>query len=151
MIAARWRKVLADLWGNKVRSALTILTIAVGLFAVGFIAVIADIAMSDMDADFQSANAHAAVLYTSPFTEDLLPALQRVAGVADVEGRSSVDLRAVTRSERLPTIQVVAVPALAELRIDRLTPVEPAHLPALKNREIWLTDSALGVIPAQAG
>ncbi len=33
---SRWKKVWADFWGNKSRTLLTIMTIMVGTFAVGF-------------------------------------------------------------------------------------------------------------------
>jgi putative ABC transport system permease protein len=37
MIGPRWRKVLRDLWHNKTRTVLVVLSIAVGMFAVGTI------------------------------------------------------------------------------------------------------------------
>ena len=42
---ARWRKVLADLWGNKTRTLLTVLTIAVGVFAMGLVRSVAVITL----------------------------------------------------------------------------------------------------------
>ena len=33
----RWHKVLRDLWGNKVRTILVVLSIAIGVFAIGMI------------------------------------------------------------------------------------------------------------------
>ena len=33
----RWRKVWADLWGSKMRTLLVVLSIAVGVFAVGMV------------------------------------------------------------------------------------------------------------------
>ena len=38
MLSPRWRKVLRDLWGNRARTMLVVLSIAVGVFAVGMIA-----------------------------------------------------------------------------------------------------------------
>jgi len=35
-MSSRWKKVWADFWGNRGRTFLTIMTIAVGTFAVGF-------------------------------------------------------------------------------------------------------------------
>ena len=35
MGSPRWNKVLRDLWGNKVRTLLVALSIAIGVFAVG--------------------------------------------------------------------------------------------------------------------
>ena len=37
MLKPRWRKVLGDLWSNKTRTLLVVLSIAVGVFAVGMI------------------------------------------------------------------------------------------------------------------
>ena len=37
LLKPRWRKVLADLWANKTRTLLIVLSIAVGLFAMGTI------------------------------------------------------------------------------------------------------------------
>jgi len=38
MLSPRWRKVLRDLWHNKPRTVIVVLSIAVGVFAVGMIA-----------------------------------------------------------------------------------------------------------------
>ena len=83
----RLRKILSDLRANKTRTLLTILTIAVGVFAIGFVTGVGAIFMPDMDADYQSANPHAAMIFSEPFGEDLVAALRQVPGVADVEGR----------------------------------------------------------------
>ena len=37
MFPPRWRKVWADLWGNKLRTLLVVLSISVGVFAVGMV------------------------------------------------------------------------------------------------------------------
>ena len=37
MGSPRWNKVLRDLWGNKVRTLLVALSIAIGVFAVGVV------------------------------------------------------------------------------------------------------------------
>lgn len=151
MIAPRWRKVLADLWGNKVRSILLILTIGVGVFAVGFITAVGDYSMSDMDADFQASNGHSGILSSDPFTDDLLSALRHTPGVSFVEGRVAITGRAVIAEDNLFPIQVSSIPDVSALEIDRLSPVDSQPLPPLQHHEIYLADSALGVIKAQPG
>jgi putative ABC transport system permease protein len=151
VIPPRWKKVLADLWGNKVRSALMILTIAVGIFAVGFIAALGDITLTDMDADFADGNGHAAIIYSASFKDEILPVLRRVPGVAEVEGRAAVTGRAVISQDQKPAIQIVAIPPLSEMQIDRLRPMGATPLPALKRHEIYIADSALGALPVRAG
>ena len=44
-----WRKVLADLWANKTRTFLMVLTITLGVFSVGFVGNMG--AMMNRDAD----------------------------------------------------------------------------------------------------
>ena len=55
MIAPRWKKVIQDIFSNKTRTILTMLSIAVGVFAVGVITIIGNICLSDMQADYESA------------------------------------------------------------------------------------------------
>ena len=44
----RWKKVLADLWGNLTRSALVVASITIGLLAIGIIATIHFVITQDM-------------------------------------------------------------------------------------------------------
>ena len=66
MMSSRWKKVLADLWGNKSRAVLTMFTIAVGVFAVGFTNNMKLYMAESMDSDFLSANPSEATVYASP-------------------------------------------------------------------------------------
>ena len=56
MIAPRWRKVLADLWLNKVRTILAVLSIAVGVFAVGMIAGTQVVLSRDLRTNYNAIN-----------------------------------------------------------------------------------------------
>ena len=150
MISAQWRKVLADLWGNKVRSGLMLLTISVSVFAVGFIIATGDLSMADMDADFSASNAHSAILYTQP-CQDLEVSLSRVPGVAQVEQRSSVDARWVLDEENFQPISLISIPAATEIRIDRLAPVGMPAIPVLQDRQALLTNSASQIMDVKVG
>ncbi len=88
MTSPRWRKVLKDLWGNKARTVMAMATIAIGVFSVGFVTAAFVMILFDMDSDYQAANPHAAIIFTMPFDQDLLPSLKQVPGVGDVAGRS---------------------------------------------------------------
>ena len=48
MIRPRWRKILRDIWRNKRRTVLVVLSIAVGAFAVGTVAIMREIVTGDM-------------------------------------------------------------------------------------------------------
>jgi putative ABC transport system permease protein len=56
MIRPRWKKVLTDIWGHKLRSILVIASITIGLFAVGLIISMNIIISEDMKAGYLSVN-----------------------------------------------------------------------------------------------
>ncbi len=151
MLGSKWQKVFADLWGNKVRSGLMLLTITVSVFAVGFIISTGELCMSDMDADFQGSNGHSAIIYTSP-SPDLEHSLAKVPGVADVEQRSGIDARWVLDDTNFQSISIISIPQTADaLRIDRLKPIDPPAFPDLPDRQVLLTDSAVSGMGVKPG
>ena len=88
MIRPRWRKIWRDIWRNKRRTVLVILSIAVGVFAVGTVAIMRDIVTKEMVASYEAANPPNATLYTDgSFDADLVEAIRRVPQVAEAEGR----------------------------------------------------------------
>ena len=97
MIQPRWSKVLSDLWSNKTRTLLVVLSIGVGVFAIGLVSSMANIYIPDMDVRFAATNPHHAVIYTDPFDTDLIRAVKNVPGVAEAEGRGQVSMRVETR------------------------------------------------------
>ena len=98
MIRPRWRKILRDIWRNKRRTILMVLSIAVGVFAVGTVAQIRAIVTDDMVESYEAANPPSAILYTAePFDDDMVEAVRRMPQVAEAEARREV-LRPVSAS-----------------------------------------------------
>jgi putative ABC transport system permease protein len=151
VIGARWRKVLADLWGNKLRTFLVILSIAAGTLAVGVVFGFGVVAERDMSADFRSANPHSAVISCTPFDDDVLQAVRRLPAVAHAEGRGALAARIAAGSGDWQSVQVIAVPALEEMQVDRLRPVEGGDLQAPGDRELLIERTGLGLMPAEPG
>lgn len=148
----RWSKVFHDLLDNKSRTILVVLTITMGVFAVGFVSNILFIGVGEMDADYLSVNPHAAILYTDPFTDDLLPSLEKLAGVGQLEGRSQVDARITLHNGQKRAVWVIGIPKLQNMEIDRLRPqVGAASLPPLGKHEVYLEQAALSRLPVKAG
>jgi len=108
--APRWKKVFQDLIHNKTRTLLTLLSIAVGAFAVGVINTYAVIEQSDSQADFESANPASARIYTSPFNDNLLPSIREIKAVADAEGRSTASGQWVMATRGKTPIFITALP-----------------------------------------
>jgi putative ABC transport system permease protein len=70
MISPRWRKILRDIWRNRRRTILVVLSIAVGVFAVGTVAIMRDLATGDMMASYESANPPSAIVYVNGSFDD---------------------------------------------------------------------------------
>jgi putative ABC transport system permease protein len=95
-----WQKVWFDLWHNKVRTLLSVLSIAAGVFAIGAIFGMTDTMLGGMDAAHQSVTpSHINLFLTSFISRDDALALRSVSGVADVEPYNSVTVRYQLRPE----------------------------------------------------
>jgi putative ABC transport system permease protein len=90
----RWHKVRSDLWDSKMRTLLVVLSIAVGVFAVGMIAGAYVIISNDMSASYASTNPANIEIWTNDFDDDLVKAVQNIPGVKEAEGRRFVSVRA---------------------------------------------------------
>ena len=86
MISSRWRKVLRDLWQNKGRSLLVVLSIAVGVFAVGTVVHMRFIVRQDMVGSYEGAHPAHATLYTEDtFDEDLIEVIREMPFAAQCD------------------------------------------------------------------
>lgn len=89
-----WWKVWFDLWHNKMRTLLAVLSIAVGVFAVGAIFGMNDQMLTLMDkqqhADMPQ---HITMYLDAPIDRDTALALRKVPGVEDIEPTSAVNIR----------------------------------------------------------
>ncbi len=145
----RWRKVLADLWENKARSLLVIVSIAVGVFSVGMIAGAYVIISHDMGASYASANPANIEMRTAPFSDELLAALEQVEGVEAAEGRCFTSVRVRTGPDSWTSLNLVSVADYRESQINLLVPLEGAAEPG--RREVLLERNGLEKIGAAVG
>src|SRR5512143_4066277 len=86
---SRWKKVWADFWGNKSRTTLTILTIMVGVFAVGFNSNMKYYMNDSMEGDYKSAHPSEETVYDYLMDDDIVKAARVLPCVDAVEGRST--------------------------------------------------------------
>ena len=117
----RWRKIWADFWGNKTRTVLVIMSIAVGVFAVGFVSSSYAILQKDMDSEFKKANSSEATIYCDPFKEELLNTLRQVPGVLMVEGRSSITARTQVEPGKKAVMYILSVPPVSNEKWSKMT------------------------------
>lgn len=89
-----WVKVWFDLWHNKLRTLLVILSIAVGVFAVGTTFGLAEQMLPTMDAAHQmTLPAHVTMALMQPVDRDSLLALSDVPEVEEVEVLNMIEVR----------------------------------------------------------
>jgi putative ABC transport system permease protein len=149
MLQPRWHKVLSDLRSNKTRTLLVVLSISVGVFAVGLVTSMYYIFVNDMDAAYQAVNPHHATVYTSPFDQQLLNAAQRVPGVAQVEGRSGLNARVEVKPGNWQPIGLTAIGALSDTKIDQIRPV--GAVAPLRDRQIYIERASLALLAVKEG
>lgn len=141
MIPPRWRKVLRDLSSNKVRSLLVILSIAIGIFALGMVGGTRTLLARDLgDVFAKSVDPHA-VLFLSPYDPSLLEKVRRIPGVAEVDGRSSTTMRYQTGPDDWKEISLTAVEDFDDIRINKFFPESgdwPPHDREILVHRAWM-------------
>jgi putative ABC transport system permease protein len=153
MISSRWKKVWADFWGNKSRTILTIITIAVGTFAVGFTSNLGQYMSESMESDFLSSNPSEAQVYANPMDEDSVKVARLVPGVDAVEGFSTTSAQLLQPDGKKISIQFTAIDNPYDLTLNTLKPAKgETGIPPLNEKEVLLDSSAksLGYKPGDS-
>ncbi|NJC97703.1 MAG: FtsX-like permease family protein [Anaerolineae bacterium] len=144
MIASRWKKIWADLWGNKSRTFLTILTIMVGTFAVGFTSSMNQYIVDSMEVDYQSSSPSEGTVSAYPLDDDMVRLAREVPGVDGVEGISIIGAQVIPREGDPLTIQINAVKDPAGLTVNKIRPADgETSIPPLGEHEILIDSSAM--------
>jgi putative ABC transport system permease protein len=145
-MSSRWKKVWADFWSNKGRTFLTIMTIMVGTFAVGFNSNLGLYMMESMDGDYLSANPSEAEVYAGPLNDDMVKMARSVPGVDAVEGASTVSARILRADGTYVDIQFTALENTADLTLNLLKPAAgTSSIPNYGKQETILDASALSL------
>jgi len=150
-MSSRWKKVWSDFWGNKSRTFLTILTIMVGTFAVGFNINMGLFMNESMEKDFLSANPSEASVSAYPLDEVSVKNAAAVSGVESVEGRSITSAQVIHTDGTPITIVLTALENPAAQKLDMLLPADgETSLPPLGEKEI-LVDSSVATLGYEPG
>lgn len=118
----RWRKVLRDLWGNKTRTVLVVLSITVGVFAVGTTAGTWAMLSRDLATDYAAIDPSSAIIFSAPFDEDLIRSVQEIPGVRAAEGRFNVVVRLETAPGKWRSLRLEAIDDYDDIRLNKVRP-----------------------------
>lgn len=132
-----FKKVWRDLWRNRGRTLMVVLSIAVGVMAVGMVVSGNQLVIDQMARSHRDSNpAHGLIYLSGLVTEDTIRSLARVPGVLDVEGYSQADVRWKTSMDgEWQDGHIIAYPDFMRQRFDKIT---------LKEGQ-WPADKTVGV------
>lgn len=90
----RWKKVYRDLWNNRARTILVILSIAVGVFAIGMIGSTQAALTASLASQYAEMHPADIIIRTDPMLDDdFITSIRHMKGVTEAEGRRVFALR----------------------------------------------------------
>jgi putative ABC transport system permease protein len=149
MIGTRWQKVLVDLWGNRTRTLIVALAIAVGVYAIGVVLDTRELVVREYGSDQEGAMLASAVIYTTPFDEELAERVAEIPGVAAAEGRHVIRGRVYGENGKARDLMLVTLPDFDQMEVDAISPLEGEWPPG--KREVILERLALDYLGVEIG
>jgi putative ABC transport system permease protein len=145
----RWRKVLSDLWDNKARTLLVVLSIAVGVFAVGMIAGAYEIISQDLGVSYASGSPANIQMYDGDFTDDMVSTVKNLDGVKEAEGRREFGVRIRKPGGEWTSIDLLANADFNNSKINLIHLISGKPYPA--DRELVLEKKVLRDLSVSPG
>ncbi|HXF61454.1 MAG TPA: ABC transporter permease, partial [Caldilineaceae bacterium] len=137
LLAPRWRKVLRDLWSNKTRTVLVLLSIAVGVSAIGMVMGSQIIVDQNLPEAYAAVNPASGNIFTlSTFDDEMVEAVRAMDEVSAAEGRRIVNVRFLTKSGEWRSLQLNAISDYEEITINKIHAETGAYPPP--HRELLL-------------
>ena len=130
MLSIRWRKVIRDLGTNKTRTILVLLSIAVGVTAIGMVMGSQIIVDQNLPDQYLAVNPAGGTIFAlSTFDDDMIENIREMDEVGEAEGRRFVNVRFQTDAGDWRTMQLTAVPDFEDISINKLSSEEGAFPP----------------------
>lgn len=117
-LGSRWVKILNDIRGNKTRSLLVVLSIAVGVGVVGIINNARIMLESDLYGEYLQGTPAGVYIYTSPFQEDLEYAVEDMREIERVEARRIVNLELLMPDGEVLDMSLAAVADYSDIEVN---------------------------------
>jgi len=152
MFSPRWKKVIGDLWSNPTRTALVVMSIFVGVFAVGLITGTQAIVVREMNDVYRSANPANATISVSDedsFDDDLVQSVENMDEVGIAEGRRSYSARVQGSVGDWQDITFTGVDDFDEIQINQFYLLRGQMPPPRK--EVVVEQSGLDVLQKEVG
>ncbi len=150
MLRARWYKVLNDLFGSKTRTVLIVLSMAVGLFAVGIILSARSILSEGLAQSFAAINPSSGVVHTLElFDEGFIRSVRAMPHVQNADARRYLIARVETQPGVWKNLWLFVKANNEDVRVDKVSPLSGAWPPP--SRQILIERSAVDYMGVQTG
>lgn len=138
----RWKKVWKDLTSNISRTILVVLSIAVGVIAIGMVLGAQGIIDRQLPRDFMAIEPAAGFTITvTNFGDEVVEQIEDLESVGAAEGRRVLITPFETAPGEFRNLQLVAVPDFENIKINKLAPEDGKYPP--EKGEILIERSAL--------
>ncbi len=148
-IPARWMKVLKEIWENKTRSILVVLSLAIGVATVGMINTAAIYVKRDLFGAFERGNPASLHMYLSPFDEGVAAAVEKMRDVEATQPRRVKTIKFLTEAGEWEEISLNAFPDYEDIQINIPT-LEEGRL-SLSVREIAIERQSAEALGLRVG
>lgn len=105
----RWILILRNLWNNKPRTILVVLSIAVGVFAVGMVVNAYLLLVEGATVNYQKTQPFSAFLVTSPFDDEIVESVRNMPAIREAAARRQQRMRIQLGGEWF-SLQLNAIP-----------------------------------------
>ena len=129
LLKPRWSKVFSDLWGDKTRTVLVVASITAGVFAIGMIISAFVIMREEINSNYAAANPPNIEMWTDPFYDDFVRMIEKIPGVAEVEGRYILTARVRRGNENWQRVSLVGYKDLESSEINQLRTLAGTRFP----------------------
>lgn len=119
MIAPRWNKVFRDLWSNKTRTVLVLLSIAVGVTAIGIVLGAQGIVDRNLPAAYAAVQPSDGIIFAiSTFDDEMIDSIAAMPEIESAEGRRFVNVRFLDQNDNWYNMQLNAIPDYKRMEIN---------------------------------
>lgn len=145
----RIQKVVRDLSHNKMRTALVVLSIALGVFAVASMSISQVVLARTISTSYMAVNPPSARLETDLFQEDVLRAVRNMPIVGEADARYRLTARVLVGPNEWRTLTLYAIDDYNDIRINKISPISGAWPPSRQG--VLLERATLEYLGAQVG
>ncbi|MGE5464254.1 MAG: ABC transporter permease [Syntrophothermus sp.] len=150
MLRPRWYKVIHDLFGNKTRTLLIVLSMAVGLFAIGIILSARTILSDGLASSFAAIHPSSGTVRTVElFDENFIQSVRSMEEVEEADARRNIAARVEVAPGEWKNISLFVIADYDNIRVNKVSSQSGAWPPPEK--EILIERAALQVIDAHEG